>query len=82
MALQKLLAGRLPEPPAEAPTVASTLSEIYHMPVLAPVRFFWEALYDMRPWWPVLLPLLAWVGWRNYRRERTKVLARRNKPSS
>ena len=81
MALQKLLARGLPEPPAEAPTVAGTLSEIYHMPVLAPVRLFWEALYDMRPWWPVLLPLLVWVGWRNYRRERTKVLARRSVPS-
>jgi hypothetical protein len=82
MALQKLLTRGLPEPPAKAPTVADTLSEIYYMPLLAPVRLFWESLYDMRPWWPILFPLLAWVGWRSYRRERTKVLARRNVSSS
>lgn len=28
-------------------------------------------------WWPVVLPLLAWVGWRTYRGERRKVLRER-----
>lgn len=28
-------------------------------------------------WWPVVLPLLVWVGWRTYRGERRKVLRER-----
>ena len=82
MALRKLLARGLPEPPSAAPGPADMLTEILNLPVLAPVRLFWEALDDMRPWWPLLLPLLAWVGWRTYRRERTRVLARRSTVSS
>jgi hypothetical protein len=45
-------------------------------PLLAPLRIFWDNLYTMRPWWPVLLPLLAWAGWRAYQRERAEVLSR------
>jgi hypothetical protein len=82
MALRKLLARGLPEPPAAAPGPADLLAEILNLPLLAPVRLFWEALDDMRPWWPILLPLLAWVGWRTYRRERASVLARRGTPLS
>jgi hypothetical protein len=82
MALRKLLERGLPEPPAAAPAPADLLNEALNLPLLAPFRLFWEALYDMRPWWPILLPLLAWTGWRTYRRERAKVLARRNVSSS
>jgi hypothetical protein len=82
MALRKLLAHGLPEPPATTPGFADLLTEMLNMPLLAPIRLFWVSLNEMRPWWPILLPLLTWVGWRAYRRERAKVLARRSSPSS
>ena len=37
---------------------------------LAPVRAFWDALIEMEDWWPLLIPLLLWVFWRTYQRER------------
>lgn len=43
------------------------------LPFAGEVQFFWHNLQEMRPWWPILLPLLAWVGWRTYRAERQKV---------
>jgi hypothetical protein len=80
MAMRKLLARGLPEPPATAPGATDLVAEIFNQPLLAPVRIFWGSLNDMRPWWPILLPLLALVGWRTYRRERARVLAQRNSP--
>ena len=76
--LRRLLTRGLPEPPDAAPGPAEMLTQILDLPLLAPVRIFWENLNEMRPWWPILLPLLAWVGWRTYRRERARVLARRS----
>jgi hypothetical protein len=80
--LRRLLAHGLPEPPDAAPGPADMLAQVLDLPLLAPVRIFWESLNEMRPWWPVLLPLLIWVGWRTYRRERAKVLAKRGSASS
>lgn len=77
MALSKLLARRLPEPPAEAPGVQGIIAQALAMPQLVPLREFWQNLAGLRPWWPVLLPLLLWIGWRTYRRERAEVLAQR-----
>jgi len=37
---------------------------------LASVRDFWEALFELEDWWPLLIPLLLWVFWRTYQRER------------
>lgn len=45
------------------------LDQALALPELAPFRLFWQNLNAMRPWWPILLPLLAWAGWRAYRRE-------------
>jgi len=70
MALRKLLSRGQPEPPAEAPSLRDTLMQALALPQLLPIRLFWDNLSAMRPWWPVLLPLLAWVGWRTYQRER------------
>jgi len=75
MALRKLLSRGLPEPPAETPGPRAMIAQALDLPLLAPMRLFWENLRDLRPWWPVLLPLLLWVGWRTYRRERAAVLA-------
>ena len=80
--LRRLLAHGLPEPPEVAPSPADMLAQALDLPLLAPVRIFWENLNEMRPWWPILLPLLAWVGWRTYWHERARVLNRRDAGSS
>jgi hypothetical protein len=48
------------------------------MPLLRVVKAFWDELADMRDWWPLVLPLLFWVGWRTYRKERRQVLHKRH----
>ena len=77
MTLRKLLREGLPEPPTEAPGIRTTLMAALDSPLLAPMRIFWDNLNALRPIWPVLLPLLAWVGWRAYQREREDVLGLR-----
>ncbi len=42
-----------------------------------PVQIFWYNLKELQDWWLLLLPFLAWVGWRTYRKERSKVLQER-----
>jgi len=37
---------------------------------LAPARVFWDSLREMEDWWPLLIPMLLWVFWRTYQRER------------
>jgi hypothetical protein len=44
---------------------------------LAPARTFWNSLREMEDWWPVLLPVLLWVFWRTYQRERAELAAGR-----
>jgi hypothetical protein len=75
MALRKLLTRPLPEMPSEAPGIRSVVDQALATPQLLPARLFYESLNEMRPWWPVLVPLLLWVFWSRYRRERAKVLA-------
>ena len=75
IALRKLLSQGLPEPPAEATSLRDTVMQALALPPLLPIRLFWDNLRAMRPWWPVLLPLLAWIGWRTYQRERASVRA-------
>lgn len=76
MALRKLLSRGLPEVPSkEATDVPSLLAQAMDILPIAPVRLFWDSLSELRPWWPVLLPLLAWIGWRTYQRERAAVLS-------
>ncbi|MBU6335428.1 MAG: hypothetical protein KGS47_13650 [Chloroflexi bacterium] len=38
---------------------------------------FRDDLLMLRPWWPLLIPVLLWLGWHTYRRERAAVLRRR-----
>lgn len=58
-------------PLIRAATVAESM-----VPVLA-LRKTAEDLGSLRPWWPLLLPLLGLVGYRTYREERAKVTAER-----
>ena len=75
MTLRKLMSRSLPEPPEEGSGKLSLLDQALAMPQLVPVRMFWDNLREMRPWWPILLPLMLWVGVRTYRRERAAVRA-------
>jgi hypothetical protein len=34
------------------------------------VRMFWNSFRDLQPWWPVIIPILLWVGVRTYQKER------------
>lgn len=67
---------REPPPPAEAPATFREQVDAFlaRFPVLTRSRIFWNDVNDSRAWWPVLLPLLAWIGWRHYRHERHRIL--------
>jgi len=75
MTLRKLITGPLPEPPEATQGSLSLLEQALAMPQLVPIRLFWDSLRELRPWWPVLLPLMLWVGVRTYRRERAAAQA-------
>jgi len=81
--IKRLLSGKQPEPTTEPqgwfqkqvyPVVQQKIDD---MPIIQQGRKYWEKLEKERGWWPVLLPLLAWVGWSTYRKERRKVLQER-----
>jgi hypothetical protein len=71
--------------PAASRTVADNLNtmsealqqQMVNMPLLKQAQQYWQRLQEMHDWWPLLLPLLAWVGWRTYRKERAQVLRAR-----
>jgi hypothetical protein len=48
-----------------------------YVPLVGVVQHFWHEVKEMQGWWPVLLPFLAWVGWRTYHQERQQVLHER-----
>jgi hypothetical protein len=74
MGLTKLVARKLPDPQeADQRPIAEQLLDT---PLLIPVRLFWNNLLEFRPWWPVLIPLLLYVGWRSYQKERHAIKAR------
>lgn len=80
------LLDRLPfrRKPAESPPLAPLSWEqqgtqmvrawVEDLPYVKEVRLFWLKLERERPLWPVLLPLLAIIGWHTYHSERRKVL--------
>ena len=37
---------------------------------LAPARAFWVSLRELEDWWALLIPVLLWMFWRTYKRER------------
>ncbi|MBO9325880.1 MAG: hypothetical protein J7463_10950 [Roseiflexus sp.] len=59
-----------PPPPPLSPTFERILT-IGGLPFLI-VRLFWYNLREVRFWWPLVLPLLAWTAWRTYHRERAQ----------
>ena len=71
MALRKLIGQQLPEPPTGAG--GSIVEQILAVPQLGAARLFWDSFRDLQPWWPVLVPLLVWVGVSTYRKERAAI---------
>jgi hypothetical protein len=76
--LRKLAAGGLPKLPEVAANPGAAIEQAIATSPLAPVQAFWASLREMRAWWPLLIPLLLWVFWRTYQRERANVLAESN----
>ncbi|HEU5012400.1 MAG TPA: hypothetical protein VFT66_07640 [Roseiflexaceae bacterium] len=74
-----ILSQGIPEYPEEKPTWQSLAQDVLAEPMIAPFRLFWHNFLEARPWWPVLVPLMLWVGWRSYRRERRKYFAEQRK---
>lgn len=82
MLFDRLPFRRQPEPPPPPPASASERlnmmlqDAVNRMPYVPQARIFWRDLQAEREWWPIVLPLLVWVGWRTYRRERRKLQSR------
>ena len=68
--LRKLIPGGLARLPQAVSNPRAAINQAIAASPLAPARAFWDALIELEDWWPVLLPLLLWVFWRTYQRER------------
>ena len=73
--LRKLAAGGLSKLPEAAANPGVAIEQAIAASPLAPVQAFWASLREMQAWWPVLIPLLLWVFWRTYQRERAALRA-------
>jgi di/tricarboxylate transporter len=77
--VRSILSHGIPEYPEEQPTWQSFVQDVLAEPMIAPFRLFWHNFLEARPWWPVLIPLMVWVGWRSYKRERRRYFAEQRK---
>jgi hypothetical protein len=68
--LRKALLGGISRLPQAVSNPRAAIDQAIAASPLAPVRAFWNALRELEDWWPLLLPLLLWVFWRTYQRER------------
>ena len=68
--LRKLMAEGLSRLPQAVSNPRAAIDQAIAASPLAPARAFWDALREMEDWWPLLIPLLLWVFWRTYQRER------------
>ena len=68
--LRKLISEGLSRLPQAVTSPRAAIDQAIAASPLAPARAFWEALFELEVWWPLLIPLLLWVFWRTYRRER------------
>ncbi len=72
--LRKLSSRKVaPPPPPSNTTILLQHAERVTGVQVAPLRLFWGNLNSLRSWWPILLPLLVWAGWRTYQEERAAV---------
>ena len=70
MELRKLVPAGLSRLPQAVSNPRAAIDQAIAASPLAPVRAFWDALVELEDWWPLLIPLLVWVFWRSYQRER------------
>jgi hypothetical protein len=77
--LRKLAAGGLTKLPQVASKPRAAIEQAIAASPLAPARAFWNSLRELEDWWPLLLPLLLWLFWRTYRRERAAFLLARGR---
>jgi hypothetical protein len=70
MVLRKLASRPLPSLPLALSNPRAAIDQAIAASPLAPARDFWDALRELEDWWPLLIPLLLWVFWRTYQRER------------
>ena len=68
--LRKLIPGGLSRLPQAISNPRAAIDQAIAASPLAPARAFWDALRELEAWWPLLIPLLLWVFWRTYQRER------------
>jgi hypothetical protein len=68
--LRKLIPGGLSRLPQAVSNPRAAIDQAIAASPLAPARAFWDALRELEAWWPLLIPLLLWVFWRTYQRER------------
>jgi hypothetical protein len=73
--LRKLAADGISRLPKAATNPRAAIDQAIAASPLAPARAFWDALREMEDWWPLLIPLLLWIFWRTYRRERASLRA-------
>jgi hypothetical protein len=76
--LRKLATDSITRLPKAATNPRAAIDQAIAASPLAPARAFWGALREMEDWWPILIPLLLWIFWRTYRRERAALLANRD----
>jgi len=68
--LRKLLPEAVARLPQAVSNPRAAVDQAIDASPLAPVRAFWASLIEMEAWWPLLIPVLLWVFWRTYQRER------------
>jgi len=78
--LRKLLPGGLASLPQTVSNPRAALDQAIAASPLAPARAFWDSLREMEDWWPLLIPVLLWVFWRTYQRERAALGEGREQP--
>ena len=75
--LRKLIPGGLSRLPQAVSNPRAAIDQAITASPLAPARAFWNALRELEDWWPLLIPLLLWVFWRTYQRERAALGVKR-----
>jgi hypothetical protein len=72
------LVRKLPPEPSEKLTVPQIVRKrIHELPYMPGLLAFWADLRALERLWPLVLPLLAWVGWRTYHAERRRLSEQR-----
>ena len=74
---RKLGSGALARLPQSISNPRAAIDQAIAASPLGPVRTFLDSLRELEDWWPVLLPVLLWVFWRTYQRERAALVVER-----